>query len=68
MQRREAAMPARSPLEALLARSDEQAFDYLADCLAHHREIAPDDTPPAVPRLVGDDRDRRRSDAAEVEG
>jgi len=68
MQRREAVMPARSPLEALLARSDEPAFDYLADCLADHREIDPAVVPPAAPHSVGDDRDRRRPDIAEVEG
>ena len=68
MQRREAAMPARSPLEALLARDDEQAFDYLADCLAHQREINPGDVAPAARVEVGDHRDRRRADVAEVEG
>jgi tRNA-dihydrouridine synthase 3 len=67
MQRREAAMPARSPLEALLARDDEQALDYLTGCLAHNREIDSLDAPPAVPPPV-DDRDRRRQDLAEVEG
>jgi tRNA-dihydrouridine synthase 3 len=67
MQRRADAMPARSPLEALLARGDEQAFDYLADCLTHSREIAADIAPPAAPQEVGDHRDRQ-PDLAQVEG
>ena len=68
MQRRENIRPARSPLEALLGRNDEQAFDYLADCLADHREIDPAGAPAAVPARAGDDRDRRTPDVAEVEG
>jgi len=68
MQRREAAMPARSPLEALLARGDEQAFDYLADRLAAGDAIEPDEVPAAAPRALGDDRDRRQAEAADVEG
>ena len=67
MQRREAAMPARSPLEALLARDDEPAFDYVTGCLAHNHEINPVDAPPAAPPTAAD-RDRRRQDIAEVEG
>jgi tRNA-dihydrouridine synthase 3 len=67
MQRREAIMPPRSSLEALLARSDDQAFDYLADCLTDHRQIDPDHAPLAAP-IVGDNRDRHRSDVAQVEG
>jgi tRNA-dihydrouridine synthase 3 len=66
MQRREAAMPARSPLEQLLARADEQAFDYLADCLTHRREIDTNSAPPALP--VARDQRERRPDVAEVEG
>lgn len=68
MQRREAAMPARSPLEALLARGDEPAFDYLADCLAGGHDVDPAGAPPPLPPAVGDARDRRRAEAAEVEG
>jgi hypothetical protein len=67
MQRREAVMPARSPLEALLARGDDDAFDYLADCLTGRREIKPDEAPPLAP-FAGDDRDRPKRDLAEVEG
>jgi tRNA-dihydrouridine synthase 3 len=68
MQRREAVMPARSPLEALLARGDDNAFDYLADCLTGRREIVPDEAPPLPPAFAGDDRDRPKRDLAEVEG
>jgi tRNA-dihydrouridine synthase 3 len=68
MQRRDAAINARSPLEALLARDDEQAFDYLADCLTYEREISPLDAPEPLPVYVGDDRDRPRMETVEVEG
>jgi hypothetical protein len=68
MQRREAVMPARSPLEALLARGDDNAFEYLADCLTGRREIVPDEAPPLTPAFAGDDRDRPKRDLAEVEG
>jgi tRNA-dihydrouridine synthase 3 len=68
MQRREAAGPARSRLEALLARTDEQAFDYLAARLADHREIDPAEAPAAVRPDPGDVRDRRAALLAEVEG
>lgn len=68
MQRREAAIAPRSPLEALLARGDEQAFDYLADCLTCEREVSPAAAPEAAPTHVGDDRDRPRIEMAEVEG
>jgi tRNA-dihydrouridine synthase 3 len=67
MQRRDSVESARSSLEALLTRDDEQAFDYLAECLTSGNEIVPADAPePAA--AVGDDRDRARMDAAEVEG
>jgi tRNA-dihydrouridine synthase 3 len=68
MQRREAVMPARSPLEALLARGDNQAVEYLTGCLADDREIDPSAAPPAAPPTVGDARDLRRVEVAEVEG
>jgi tRNA-dihydrouridine synthase 3 len=68
MQRRESNAIARSPLEALLARADEQAFDYLADCLTHNREIVVQDAPQPVPRQSGDVRDRPRTELVEVEG
>ena len=41
MQHREAAAHPRSPLEALLAREDEAAFDYLSDRLASGEPIDP---------------------------
>ena len=68
MQRRDDAVRARSPLEALFARSDQQAFAYVADCLTHEREIVIADVPAPEPVYVGDDRDRQRVDAVEVQG
>ena len=68
MQHREASFVARSPLEALLARDDEQAWDYLADCLVMGRDVAVDAAPPPRPTDVGDDRDRPRTDLTDVEG
>jgi tRNA-dihydrouridine synthase 3 len=64
MQRRESSFNARSPLEALLARDDESAWDYLADCLVTGLEIDATAVPPPTPRPVTDDRDR----ALAVEG
>ena len=57
MQQRAGAWDARSPLEALLARSDAPAIAYLADCLAGDHPIdpaaAPDDkAPPAAYELL----------------
>jgi tRNA-dihydrouridine synthase len=37
-----------TPLGALLARRDEAAHDYLADCLTYEREIDAADAPPAT--------------------
>jgi hypothetical protein len=51
-----------------LARDDEQAWEYLAECLAGEREIDVDRAPEALPRFVGDDRDRPRAESVEVEG
>jgi tRNA-dihydrouridine synthase 3 len=68
MQRRESTFAARSLLEALLARSDEQAFDYLTQCLALEREIEPERAPAPLAVYAGDDRDRPRPELAEVEG
>ena len=68
MQRREAVMPARSPLEALLARGDDQAFEYLTRCLADERAIDPSAAPAAAPPTVDDARDRRRVEVTDVEG
>ena len=47
LQVREHSAHARTPLEALLARGDLAAHDYLADCLTLQREIDPDAAPPA---------------------
>ncbi len=50
MQVREADLRPRSPLEALLGRSDEAAHDYLTECLVMERDIAPADAPaPSLP-------------------
>jgi tRNA-dihydrouridine synthase 3 len=48
MQARTAGYGARNALEVLLSRSDAQALDYLADCLAWEREVRPADVPAAV--------------------
>jgi tRNA-dihydrouridine synthase 3 len=45
MQVREAEVHPRTPLEALLTRSDLPALDYLADCLAFERAIEPSRAP-----------------------
>jgi tRNA-dihydrouridine synthase 3 len=45
MQVRERSVHPRSPLEALLCRSDAAALEYLADCLVFEREVRPDETP-----------------------
>ena len=68
MQRRDAQVSARSRLEGLLARGDEQAFDYLADCLTDERELIVDEAPAPLPIYTGDDRDRPRVETAGVEG
>lgn len=47
MQHREAdPPPPSSELDRLLSRTDPPALDYLADCLAHQREIQPGEAPP----------------------
>ncbi len=61
MQAREPGGAARSPLEALLARSDDAALDFLADRLLARAEIAPDDAPAPAPST-------REEPAPEVEG
>jgi tRNA-dihydrouridine synthase 3 len=43
-----------TPLDALLARSDEAAHDYLADCLTFERDIDVNSAPPAAPREQAD--------------
>jgi len=64
LQTREAKTFARSPLEALLARSDEAALDWLADRLTRRDEVAPAEAP-AVP---GDDTAAVPADADDVQG
>jgi tRNA-dihydrouridine synthase 3 len=56
MQRRESWTP-RDPLEALLARSDEPAHAYLAECLLRDEAIDPGAAPdPAAAREIDDDK------------
>jgi tRNA-dihydrouridine synthase 3 len=45
MQQRESAYEARSPLEALLSRTDDRAIDYITDQLLNHGEL---DQPPPL--------------------
>jgi tRNA-dihydrouridine synthase 3 len=66
MQGREGVAAARSALDALLAREDELAFEYIADCLVHEREIQPADAP--RPDVVEAGHARGRSDVVDVEG
>ena len=66
MQQREDGIP-RSSLEALLARNDDVAFDYLADCLVMERAVEPDRAPAPAP-ATDDDRRQTVADAQEVEG
>jgi nifR3 family TIM-barrel protein len=57
MQHRDPIPHDRSPLEALLARSDEAAMDYVADRLVAEEALDPDDVPgfpgSEAPRLLG---------------
>ena len=56
MQRRESWTP-RSPLEALLARSDAAAHEFLADCLLSDDSIDAGAAPaPAAAREIDDDK------------
>lgn len=64
MQVRERDVRARDPLEALLARADAVALDYLADCLVTEREIVP----AAVPAAPAGTIEPRERDAADTEG
>lgn len=58
LQTREEDLNLRTPLEALLARADGTAHDYLTDCLVHEREIDPAQAPePVVVESRGRDRD-----------
>jgi tRNA-dihydrouridine synthase 3 len=67
MQRRDSSSP-RSPLEALLARKDESAFDYLAESLTHEREVVLSEVPEPPPLDIRDCRDRVQMETTEVEG
>nr|AAP58518.1 hypothetical protein [uncultured Acidobacteriota bacterium] len=68
MQRRVDTVPARSPLEALLARGDAAAKEYIAECLLSEAVIDPACAPAPPPIFVGDDRDRPLAEVAEAEG
>jgi tRNA-dihydrouridine synthase 3 len=57
MQHRERDVTPRSPLEALLARDDDAAFNYLTECLVMSDAIDPDRAPDAL-RAPLDSRDR----------
>jgi tRNA-dihydrouridine synthase 3 len=65
MQVREADLRPRSPLEALLGRSDTPALDYLADCLTLERDIVPADAPEPASATAAPGGDRALQ---EVEG
>jgi tRNA-dihydrouridine synthase 3 len=67
MQRRHSVL-ARSPLEALLGRNDEPAFDYLADCLTHEREIVVSDVPNPPGNPLDDAVNATGTDLLQVEG
>ena len=45
MQQREPSPVLRSAREALLARADGPALDYVTDCLLDHRPLDPDGAP-----------------------
>jgi tRNA-dihydrouridine synthase 3 len=67
MQRRDSRNAARSPLEALLARDDRLAIEYLTDCLLHRRDVVPGDAP--LPPAPGSEAPREAPpEAVEVEG
>jgi len=64
LQTRESMTFVRSPLEALLARGDDAALDWLADRLVGREAIAPADAPPAP----GDAAAEAVAERDEVEG
>jgi tRNA-dihydrouridine synthase 3 len=64
MQHRLAEVESRSPLEALLARNDAAAADYLTECLVLGDEIDPDRAPAPSPPAAA----TRERDVIEVEG
>ena len=57
MQTRESMTFARSPLEALLARGDDAALDWLADRLLARDDVDPGRGPGAARAAPEDDRD-----------
>ena len=63
MQQREGAWGYRSPLEALLARNDEAAIDYVTDGLLGEGDLS--NPPPVVPQDASDPRALRTAAAAE---
>jgi tRNA-dihydrouridine synthase 3 len=70
MQGRTATAGARSTLEALLARGDAAAWDYLTERLTFDEEVVPGEAPHPAPEVLPDlrgPRDRSR-EALEVEG
>jgi tRNA-dihydrouridine synthase 3 len=68
MQRRDASFVARSPLEQLLARSDEAAVTFLTECLVTGADIDPDAAPAPGERQTDDPREARLMDTVDVEG
>ena len=64
MQVREALPREQTPLEALLARGDEAALDYVTDRLVAEEDL----DPAAAPSSASADTTSARSDLAEVEG
>ena len=63
MQEREGSMGARTPLEALLARGDDAAIQWMADRLLASDEVDPAEAPAPAPSA-----DTRSPDMLEVEG
>jgi len=68
MQRRDAMVTSRLPLDYLLSRADSAAVGYLAHALAHDLPVDPGDAPDPLPVDTRDHRDRPAADAVQVEG
>jgi tRNA-dihydrouridine synthase 3 len=70
MQGRTSGSFARTPLEALLARNDAAAWDYLTERLTLNEEVIPSEAPPPADPVVSDPRGPRDAprEALEVEG
>ena len=68
MQQRLETRRLRSPLEALLARGDAEAKQYLVRCLVSDEEIHPSEVPEPLPVLREAARERPFADLAEAEG